>query len=454
MSIRSRLATFYGVGVVVTLLVAGLLVWWQTGVALRASLEGTLATRLAGVATSLENAGQAGLQESDQRSPGVFVVLFTPAGALVDATSNAPHGIGPVAGVVAVGGRQYLVQKATAGDGTIVIAGADLQPVADTQAALARLLVVVGLVVGAASLFGGWWLAGRSLAPVDRLIDEASALGPGDLDRRLATPPRMDEVGRLTLTLNGMLDRLADSVERQRLFVAMASHELRTPLAALRAELDLVDRREASLADYRQALQDARGDVIRLASLATSLLELAESRDDSRSISRAPTRLRMVAASVVRDVEPLARGRGVEVAVDVPDAVVWVDRIRIEHAVGNLVTNAVVHAGDGGSVELRARVDRSSGRSLLTVEVLDRGPGIGDVSPDALFAPFRRGAHGARTGSGLGLATVASAVRAHGGSLGAANRDGRGARFWFTVPCEPDGAEPVARPGGPPADRS
>ena len=75
-----------------------------------------------------------------------------------------------------------------------------------------------------------------------RLIDDAAALGPVEPRAATLPPARMDEVGRLTMTLNGMLDRIAESVERQRLFVAMASHELRTPLAALRAELDIAER--------------------------------------------------------------------------------------------------------------------------------------------------------------------------------------------------------------------
>ncbi len=220
MSIRSRLAVSYGAGVVVTLAIVGLFVWWQMGAALRGSLETTLQTRAAGILISLENAGQAGLQEADQAAPGVFAALFLPDGSLADATTDAPRGIRPTSGVLDTGGRHYLVRTEAAPRGTIVVTGADLQPIADTQAALARLLLGVGLSVGAASLFGGWLLAGRALRPVDRLIDDAAALGPGDLDRRLAPPARMDEVGLLTLTLNGMLDRIAESVERQRLFVA------------------------------------------------------------------------------------------------------------------------------------------------------------------------------------------------------------------------------------------
>jgi signal transduction histidine kinase len=435
-SIRSRLAASYGAGVVLTLLIVGLFVWWQMGAALRGSLETTLQTRAFGVLGTLENAGQAGLQEADQSAPGVFVALFSSTGAQLDASANSPAGLRPTDGVFDSGGHHYLLHTEAASNGTIVTTGADLQPIADTQAALARLLIGVGLSVAAASLLGGWFLAGRALRPVDRLIDDAETLGPGHLDGRLTSPARMDEVGRLTLTLNAMLDRIAESVEQQRLFVAMASHELRTPLAALRAELEIVDQDDASIAEYRQALREAQGDVIRLTSLATSLLELAATREDVRSISRTAVALRQLARSVSNSVGPLARQQGMHIELDLPDVVVWIDRTRIEHALGNLLTNAVTYGGQGGAVEVHGRILGEPGARTLTIEVLDRGPGLGDDPPEELFAPFRRGSHARGPGSGLGLATVADAVAAHGGSFGAGNRDGSGARFWFTVPCD------------------
>ena len=446
MSIRLRLAVSYGVGVILTLLVVGVFVWWQMGTALRGSLETTLATRAAGVLTSLENAGQAGLQESDQVSPGVFVVLFAADGSFQDSTSNAPRDVRPVAGVLETGGHRYLLRTQAAPDGTLVVTGADLQSIDAAQAALARLLIGVGLSVGAASLLGGWWLAGRALRPVARLADDASTIGPWNLERRLTPSPRMDEIGRLTGTLNGMLDRIEESVERQRLFVAMASHELRTPLAALRAELDDADRADTSLAEYRQAVRDAQGDVIRLGSLVTSLLELAAAQEDAKRLERHPVHLREVVAAVARSVDPLVRQQAAVVGMVVPDVMVRVDRVRVEHALGNLISNALTYGGRGNEVEVRCRIDGDPAGRVLAVEVLDRGPGLGTEPPNRLFEPFARGAQATGSGSGLGLATVASAVRAHGGTFGAGDRDGGGARFWFTIP-DVDAAPPPATAG-------
>lgn len=449
MTIRSRLAVSYWIGVVLTFFIVGVFVWWQMGSALRASLETTLQTRADGILASMENAGQSGLQESDQASPAVFAALFRPDGSLQEASITAPHGLRPVNGVLQADGRQYLLFARILPDGTTVVTGADLQPIDDSQAALARLLLVVGLSVGAVSLLGGWLLAGRALGPVDRLIDDASGIDPTNLDRRLVEPARLDEIGHLTQTLNGMLDRISESVERQRLFVAMASHELRTPLAALRAELDEADRPGTSIAEVRRAVSDAQGDVIRLSSLVTSLLELAANQEDAKRIDRRPVPLREIVASVTRAVEPLIRRQGAVIHAEVPDILVSVDRVRVEHALGNLVANALTHGGGGRLVEIRGDTKVDGSRNSLTIEVLDRGGGLGADPPNGLFEPFVRGATSIGHGSGLGLATAASAVRAHGGTFGAANRDGGGARFWFSIPESGD-----AESGPTPASRS
>jgi signal transduction histidine kinase len=216
----------------------------------------------------------------------------------------------------------------------------------------------------------------------------------------------------------------------------MAAHELRTPLAALRVELEMVERDEATLGEYRQAVREAQGDAIRLSSLATSLLELAATQEDAHRIERRPVRLQQMASAVVHSVDPLARQRGVALMLDVPYAVVRVDRTRVEHALGNLLNNAVTYGGRGSEVEVRCRIDGDPTARMMTGEVLDRGPGLGSDPTDGLFEPFVRGTQAEGSGSGLGLATVASAVRAHGGAFGACNRDGGGARFWFTIPSE------------------
>lgn len=434
MSIRLRLTWAYGIAVAATLVLVGVLVWWQMSDSLVQSLETALQTRANGVLAALENQGQAGLQDTDSAAAGIWVVLFNTQGALVDASAGAPDGVPASPGPFTAEGKRFLLRTDIGQDGTLVVTGADLAPVSSAQSALARIFLGAGLSVGTASLIAGWILAGRALRPIERLIADANALGTADLDQRLAGPRHIDEVGLLTLTLNGMLDRIGESVARQRLFVALASHELRAPLAALRAELDLADHDDATVSDYRTAIADAQADAVRLSTLTTSLLDLATVGDEAQSLVRTHVSVKAVATSAARTVAPLADQRGGVLIVAVPDEIVWIDRTRVEQALVNMLANSIAHSKGRPDVELRADVSPTlRGRSLV-LSVLDRGPGFAGIDPAELFIPFRRGRGAGEGGSGLGLAIVAATARAHGGSFGASDREGGGAIVWLRVP--------------------
>jgi signal transduction histidine kinase len=456
MTIRTRLTLWYGSILALTLLAVGALafVWYAGG--LRSSLDEALQVQAADVAGGL--AGGEGLRaiHHDPARPGIFTAIFDRTGRLVAASHGVPPGLKPIpAGTTTrvIDGIPYALDAVAASEGRLVVAGSSL---AQMEANLARLFDVflasgvAGLLV---SLGGGWILAGRALAPVDRLTSEAEAIRAGELDRRLPEPPRRDELGRLARTLNGMLDRLEEALRRQRAFVAAASHDLRTPLASLQAELELALRLSHPTVDeLRDAIRAAHGDAVRLAELAGRLLSLAEVEEDGRQLAVAPVELGELLAGIVRSVTPLAEARGVRVVVHSPTGVVVVDRLRIERAAVNLLSNAIEHGGSGGSVELVASIAGGEKEApRLVLEVLDRGPGISPDLRSQLFVPFARSAtepgerrgEGRPRGFGLGLATAAAAVRAHRGEIGYRDRPGGGSCFWFAVPLP-------AREGRPP----
>ena len=430
-------------------MVLGMLVWWRFGVALRSSLDETLATRATSTIDALQNSGQAqaGLQEGDAGlGAGVFVAVFDSRGNLVDATANSPAGL-PVpsvggGGETRVGGATYEVAVARADDGTTVVVGSTLAVIDETLASLARLLLAVGAAAAALALLGGWWLAGRALRPVALLTSEAAQIGASDLERRLPRARRRDEIGALTDTLNGMLDRVAESVRRQQAFVAAASHDLRTPVTALQAELELADTDRSTPQEMRIAVRRARADAVRLGELATALLDLASAQPGGRSLVLAPVRVDDLIAGVVRRVAPVARERGVRVRYAAPSEPVEVDRVRVEQALTNLTMNAVTYGPAGSEVEIRASLgtrDERSGASLL-IEVLDTGPGVPEGFIGRLFRPFERGPNAVGPGVGLGLASAAAAIEAHHGSIAFERREGGGSRFSIRLPVGPEQA--------------
>jgi signal transduction histidine kinase len=446
-TVRLRLALIYGAAIAVTIGLVGAVVSWQLGTALRTSLDQTLEARATAVATSLENNGQTGLQEGDLNGPtGLFVAIFDAQGQAVDTSAGVPVGLKPAAAGVAqfdlaTGSGSYAMHMVTSDKGLRIVAGSSLAGIQDTLDRLARLLLAVGGAAALVSLLGGWWLAGRALHPVALITAEASQIGAIDLDRRLPVSSRRDELQGLALTLNGMLDRVSDAVRQQRTFVASASHDLRTPIAALRTELELADDPRTTESELRAALQAAHGDAVRLGELATALLDLAAADVDGRSLVRAPVSTDLILESVERRTETLARERGATVKGSAPRQVVRVDRLRLEQALTNIVINAITYGPPGVEVDIVARVDApdsgdGTGRaSVLSIDVLDRGPGIPAQFAGGLFEPFRRGPNAVGHGNGLGLATAAAAVRAHHGSIGFESRTGGGTRFWIRVPA-------------------
>ena len=434
MTVRRRLALVYAVGVAATVALVAVVVWWQMALALRSGLDEALATKADAVATSLENNGQVGLQETNTSSGSFFVQLRSPAGAVVDATANAPAGVTAASGEATLGGRRYLVRVATAADGTTIVVGTDLAGVDATLRSLEGFLLAAGTAAGAISTLAGWYLSGRALLPLRRLARDAARIGPAGLSSRLSRPPQADEVAQLADTLNAMLDRIDELVARQRRFVATASHELRTPLSALRVELDLADDPVSTREELLEAIHAAQGQAVRLTELSSSLLGLASVAADGRSLAISEFGVDALAEGVARSVRVLAREHGVEVRVRTDASTVASDRVRLELALGNVVRNAIVHGGSGGVVEVDCRTVPAEPVPLLRAEVSDRGPGFGLADPAALFEPFARGATRA-SGSGLGLATVAEAIGALHGIAGASGRPGGGATVWFTVPA-------------------
>ncbi|MEO8251657.1 MAG: HAMP domain-containing sensor histidine kinase, partial [Chloroflexota bacterium] len=403
----------------------------------RSELGRRVDLRMATVQSALENDPQAGLQEGNSSTAGVWVVMFDANGQRTEASADAPAltAMPSTGGAITKGGRTFIIRAEHTQDGLGLVAGVGLESVATAQTALAGLLGLVGVVAVLLSGLGGWLLAGRALDPVATMTAEAASISEADLDRRLNERGPMDELGVLARTLNRMLDRVAESVRRHRSFLAAASHDLRTPVAALSAELEIADDDRVSPDELRAALQSARADAARLGKLADDLLELVAAEAAGRALLRAPIVIGELAGSVVRRMEPLARDAGVDLTADAGNAIANVDRVRAEQAVGNLVANAIAHAPRGSAVEMVARLEPADQGAVLMIEVLDRGPGVPSEEQDRIFEPFQRGVGAPGAGAGLGLATARAAAEAHGGQIGVDDRPGGGARFWMRLPA-------------------
>jgi len=438
-TIRQRLTLWYGAAIAATLVSFGLIVWVQFGASLRSSLDETLEVQASDVRAALRAGDTTPIGRQDPAEPGIFTVVFDPAGRIVSESAGVPAGLrrpthGASTAAIDLHGQEYSLLEMAGETGRTIVTGSSLAPVDQALASLARLELVVAAFGSVLSLAGGWWLAGRALSPVDVLTREADTIGLDDLDRRLPERGRMDELGRLARTLNAMIARVRSAVRREHAFIAAVSHDLRTPIAALRAELELATDPELGREDLLASIRAAHGDAVRLGDLAADLLTLAESEAGGRELLREPIDVDSFVASTVRRIGPLATERSIVIDPHVPTARVCVDRIRLEQALANLLSNAVRLGPPGSCVDVVAEVDGGP-VPTLEVRVLDRGPGVNVEMQPRLFVPFAPRSVDQADGSGLGLATAAAAVRAHGGEIGYQDRPGGGSIFWFRVPA-------------------
>jgi two-component system, OmpR family, sensor kinase len=312
----------------------------------------------------------------------------------------------------------------------VLIVGATRQDDNETLASFRNELLVAGPVALLLASIAGYLLAGFALRPVEamrRRATEISAETPGE---RLPVPATNDELERLGETLNGMIERLEDALQRERDFVADAGHELRTPLALLRTELELALRHGRSPGELREALAASVREVDRLTQLAEDLLLIARSERGRIPLSVEQLEADELLASVASRFRWRADESGRALVHDAPSgASLRGDRLRLEQALANLVDNALRH-GDG-RVSLRAAT--SNGRVELHVE--DEGHGFPPAFLDHAFERFSR-ADSARSGpgAGLGLSIVRLIAEAHGGCAEAANARGGGADVWLVLP--------------------
>ncbi|MBS1843463.1 MAG: HAMP domain-containing histidine kinase [Actinobacteria bacterium] len=284
-----------------------------------------------------------------------------------------------------------------AAGGVVLVAGSK-EDIEGTAHRLGLWLVLCG---AGAVLIGGAvaaLLARRGTRPLRDLSSSAGTIArTEDPARRLAEPEGPAEVAELAATLNGMLDALAASRERERRFLADASHELRTPLTSLRGNVEYVARHGAD----PEVIADLEADAERLGRLVEDLLALE--RESAAEPAVRPVRLDQLARAAAEDRE------GVHLAVDGPVTVAG-EPEAIARALDNLLDNAARHGPSGGEVRIDLRRDGST--ALLSVT--DEGPGFAPGSEEAAFGRFWRGETSA-PGSGLGLAIVRATAERHGG---------------------------------------
>ena len=284
------------------------------------------------------------------------------------------------------------------------------------------------------AIFGGWFVAGRALAPIKRISRTARAMSEGDLNARIVVEQTDSELEQVASTLNDAFDRLRLAVEQERRFIADASHELRTPISVMRAETEWALDRDRSLPQYKEALTVGRRAALRMQDIVERLLALVRADVGAELQEPAPVAIHTLIGDVVAWLAPMAQERGVRLSLSGEPLTVNGDAEQLREALNNVIANAILYNKPGGSVTISTR--ESSGKA--SIEVVDTGIGIPAEAVPRVFDRFFRvdkARSRAMGGSGLGLSIARTIFIAHGGDITCTSEPGVGSMFVISLPA-------------------
>jgi heavy metal sensor kinase len=282
---------------------------------------------------------------------------------------------------------------------------------------------------------GGYFLARKSLAPVVGMSTQAGRISAANLHERLPVQNAKDELGHLASSFNSLLDRLDESFERQRRFMADASHELRTPVAILRGEADVaLSREERPAEEYRESLTVLRDESQRLTHIVEDLFTLTRADAGQYPLTRRDFYLEELVADCARTTRALALAKKVSIHCSMAEELpIHADEGLLRRMVLNLLDNAIKYTPEGGKISIECR----RAGNEYAVSVTDTGTGIPlDLQPRIFERFFRVDKARSRsdgdtvgTGAGLGLSIARWIAEAHEGRLELVRSDASGSTF-------------------------
>ena len=358
------------------------------------------------------------------RGPG-GAVWFASPGVEFPATLTAASGLSRwSAGGEAFYGLAKTLPSETMGNGVITLVLA--LDTAHHERFLRSFRGTLSIFVACAVLLMGvlgWVLARRGLAPLRAMRERAATVTAHSLDRRLSVQAVPPELAALAITLNEMLERLEDAFQRLSDFSSDLAHELRTPVSNLMMQTQVALTFPRSADGYRAILESNAEEYERLGRMISDMLFLAKAENELVLVHEEVVDLAHEVRQLFDFYEVLAEEKRIDMQLHGMVAMRG-DRLMLRRAFGNLLSNALRHTPEGGSI--RVEIDQDEAR--LHIQVQNTGEPIAAVHLPRLFERFYRAdaarQHGAGEGTGLGLSITQAIVRAHGGEVSAASNDG------------------------------
>lgn len=301
---------------------------------------------------------------------------------------------------------------------------------------LTQILILVFLISITLVAIGGWFFARQALAPVSRIMNQVDALLPTDMSHRLVTTNQHDELSRLVITFNKLLDRIQQVFGLQKMFLSNISHELKNPLNVIVSQVEVTLQNERSEEEYVATLSSVLSDVKELNEVADKLMQMARINSDGAMIRFQPLRIDEM---IWQTKETLLKNHPEYTihfeVVNLPD----VEQKLFFNGNEQLLRTALINLMDNGckfspDKQVKASLSFSSEGAII-IEFTDNGPGIPQEELPMIFNAFYRSPRTSTIkGSGIGLSLVQSILKLHRIELNVNSRSGHGTTFILIFP--------------------
>ncbi|MBI1863924.1 HAMP domain-containing protein [Candidatus Woesebacteria bacterium] len=300
-------------------------------------------------------------------------------------------------------------------------------PIDAIQKSLNILLVTLGTVfvlLIIPTILAVHILATKILQPILKISDKMEEISSEHLDKKIINPNSGDEIEKLVVSFNKLLDRLQEAFVRERQFIGDVAHELKTPVATLRSGVELTLSKERTKEEYKKALSETIFDVNRLSGSLKNILDLAWVGTENVgflknkfNLSETMNELKEIAIKLATQKHITIRGK-VDTNISVKGS-----KDKITRAILNVIDNAIKYTPEGGLVFIS--LHKKSKNAI--VEIRDNGAGIPKKELPHIFERFYRGSGVSKTlGSGLGLAIAQNIIKAHQGDIKISSIIGKG----------------------------
>lgn len=323
--------------------------------------------------------------------------------------------------------QRIVMRKVRGPEGTLIVRIAQsLASYHREMRALAWILAFTAPATLMVAMGGGYLLSARALAPVKNMTQAANTITAQHLDRRLEISNPRDELGRLAVTLNGMIERLENSFHEIRRFTADASHELRTPISVIRSEAEVALSQPENMNAPRKLLSNILEECQWLTHITDQLLVL--SREDAGVTSPCLARVNLtgLVTGVAETMRPLAESRGQHLHVEANgEAAIMGDPTRLRQVFYNVLDNAFKYTPEAGTISVSVGVDSET----VSARITDTGIGITAEHLPRVFDRFYRvdkARSRSERSSGLGLSIVEAIVSAHHATVELNSQQGTG----------------------------